>query len=196
MDEEFLLTEQCTVKGTLYYNKDHVIKVINNNSLMQEIIDAINHCGYVGSDSVEYKGKGYNLDKIFGYISGCGYELRIKIDKPETYIVEERQLTPEETLAIPSLPTKADDAMATKFQIILRGDVAKPLSLVKSFKWLALASEIEQAQNFVSTLPDPSIVADPENATIEAIMQAQELKAKEDAKLINKVKRFFNDEKE
>ncbi len=39
MDEEFLLTEQCTVKGTIYYSKDHVIKVINNNSLMQEVID-------------------------------------------------------------------------------------------------------------------------------------------------------------
>jgi hypothetical protein len=39
MDEEFLLTDQCTVKGTLYYSKDHVIKVINNNSLMQEVID-------------------------------------------------------------------------------------------------------------------------------------------------------------
>ena len=38
MDEEFLLTDQCTVKGTLYYSKDHVIKVINNNSLMREVI--------------------------------------------------------------------------------------------------------------------------------------------------------------
>ena len=38
MDEEFLLTEQCMVKGTLYYSKDHVIKVINNNSLMREVI--------------------------------------------------------------------------------------------------------------------------------------------------------------
>lgn len=104
------------------------------------------------------------------------------------------QLTPEETAAIPALPTKMDDDMATKFQIVLRGDVAKPLSLIKSFKWLALASEIEQAQGFVSTLPDPSIVADPNNATIEEIMKAQELKAKEDAKLINKVKRIFKDE--
>ena len=104
------------------------------------------------------------------------------------------QLTPEETAAIPSLPTKMDDDMATKFQIVLRGDVAKPLSLIKSFKWLALASEIEQAQGFVSTLPDPSIVADPNNATIEEIMKAQELKAKEDAKLINRVKRIFKDE--
>ena len=47
MDEEFLLTDQCTVKGTLYYSKDHVIKVINNNSLMQEVIDGAKryvHC--------------------------------------------------------------------------------------------------------------------------------------------------------
>ena len=84
--------------------------------------------------------------------------------------------------------------MATKFQIVLRGDVAKPLTLIKSFKWLALASEIEQAQSFVSTLPDPSIVADPNNATIEEIIKAQELKVKEDAKLINRMKRLFDNE--
>lgn len=105
------------------------------------------------------------------------------------------QLTPEESAAIPNLPTKLDDNMATKFQIVLRGDVAKPMSLIKSFKWLALASEIEQAQNFVSTLPDPSIVEDPNNATIEAILKAQELQAKEDTKLTNKLIRFFKKKK-
>lgn len=105
------------------------------------------------------------------------------------------QLTPEESAAIPNLPTKLDDNMATKFQIVLRGDVAKPMSLIKSFKWLAPASEIEQAQNFVSTLPDPSIVEDPNNATIEAILKAQELQAKEDAKLTNKLIRFFKKKK-
>lgn len=105
------------------------------------------------------------------------------------------QLTPEESAAIPDLPTKLDDNMATKFQIVLRGNVAKPMSLIKSFKWLALASEIEQAQNFVSTLPDPSIVEDPNNATIEAILKAQELQAKEDAKLTNKLIRFFKKKK-
>ncbi len=106
------------------------------------------------------------------------------------------QLTPEESAVIPDLPAKLDDKMATKFQIVLRGDVAKPLTLIKSFKWLALASEIEQAESFVNSLPDPSLVEDPNNATLEAVMAAQEAKAKEDAKLINKVKRFFKKEKE
>ena len=101
------------------------------------------------------------------------------------------QLTPEESAAIPSLESKLDDKMATKFQIVLRGDVSKPLKLIKSFKWLALSSEMEKAKSFVEALPDPSLVEDPNNATIEAIMQAQEAKAKEDAKLKNKVKRFF-----
>ena len=35
--------------------------------LTQDIIDVINHCGSVGSDSVEWNGKGYNLDVIFSY---------------------------------------------------------------------------------------------------------------------------------
>lgn len=109
----------------------------------------------------------------------------------KTFFLFCEQLTPEESSALPHLETDLDDKMATKFQIVLRGDVAKPLTLVKSFKWLALSSEIEKAKNFVDTLPDPSIVEDPNNATIEAIMQAQQEKAKEDAKLKNRIKRFF-----
>lgn len=114
----------------------------------------------------------------------------------KTFFLFCEQLTADESAVIPDLPSSLDDKMATKFQIVLRGDVAKPFKLIKSFKWLALASEIEQAQSFVNTLPDPSLVEDPNNATLEAVMEAQEAKAKEDAKLINKVKRFFKKEKE
>lgn len=109
----------------------------------------------------------------------------------KTFFLFCETLTPEETSALPRLENDLDDKMATKFQLVVRGDVAKPLTLIKSFKWLALASEIEQAEKFVSSLPDPSIVEDPQNATIENIMQAQEEKAKEDAKITNKIKRFF-----
>ena len=40
------------------------------------------------------------------------------------------------------------DANATKFQIVLKGDVAKPLKLVKSFKWLALQKDMDAAKEF------------------------------------------------
>lgn len=109
----------------------------------------------------------------------------------KTFFLFCEQLTPEETAALPHLSDDTDDKLASKFQIVLRGDVSKPLTLVKSFKWLALASEIEQAQNFVNTLPDPSIAGDGDNITLEEIMQAQQAKEKEDAKLINRTKRFI-----
>lgn len=109
----------------------------------------------------------------------------------KTFFLFCEELTPEETAALPKLETDLDDKMATKFQVVLKGDVSKPLTLVKSFKWLALASEIQAAEGFVESLPDPSIVEDSQNATIEEIMKAQEEKAKEDAKLINRIKRFL-----
>ena len=109
----------------------------------------------------------------------------------KTFFLFCEQLTPEETAALPHLETDLDDKMATKFQIVLRGDVAKPLTLVKSFKWLALASEIEKAKGFVDSLPDPSVAGDGDNITIEDIIRAQEEKAKEDAKLKNRIKRMF-----
>ena len=103
----------------------------------------------------------------------------------KTFFLFCETLTPEETSALPKLESPLDDKMATKFQIVLRGDVSKPLKLIKSFKWLALASEIEQAENFVSTLPESS---DNPDATYEEIMAE---KAKEDAKLKNRIKRLI-----
>ncbi len=64
------------------------------------------------------------------------------------------EVTQEEMDKIPNFASDAKDYNATKFQIILRGDLAKPLTLVKSFKWLALASDIGQAQEFASLLID------------------------------------------
>lgn len=47
---------------------------------------------------------------------------------------------------IPDFSSKHSDNYATKFQIYLKGDVAKPLKLVKSFKWLALQKDMEIAE--------------------------------------------------
>ena len=98
--------------------------------------------------------------------------------------------------ALPNFVDEFSDLSTTKFQVVIRGDVAKPLTLIKSFKWLALESDIESAQNFVSTLPDPSIMPDAQNATYEEIMQMkaqiEAQHAKEDAKLINRAKRLLN----
>ena len=47
------------------YRKEYEEKI--KPYLTQDIIDVINHCGSVGSDSVEWNGKGYNLDVIFSY---------------------------------------------------------------------------------------------------------------------------------
>lgn len=100
-------------------------------------------------------------------------------------------ITQEEMDLLPDFSKDFSVLSTTKFQVILSGNLSKPLSMFKSFKWLALDSEIEAAQNFVSTLPDPSLVENPETATYEQILAAQEAKAKEDAKLVNRVKRFL-----
>lgn len=63
-------------------------------------------------------------------------------------------ISEEEMNSIPAFENGYIDANSTKFQLVVRGDLAKPLTLIKSFKWLALASEVEQAQSFVNTLPE------------------------------------------
>ena len=45
--------------------------------------------------------------------------------------------------------------------------------MIKSFKWLALDSEIESAQNFVDTIPIPQ--AGEENLSVEEIIKIRNL---------------------
>ena len=85
----------------------------------------------------------------------------------------------EEMSAIPQLEEGKSDDYATKFQIKLLGDTRKPLKMVKSFKWLALNSEIESAQNFVDTMPVPE--PGEENLSVDEIIELrkqQELEQK------------------
>lgn len=81
------------------------------------------------------------------------------------------QITKEELAAIPEFGKEFNAMSTTNFQVVLQGDTAKPLSLIKSFKWLATSQDISNAENFVSTLPP----TDPENpnATLEELLAAQ-----------------------
>ena len=98
-------------------------------------------------------------------------------------------ITPEELKAIPGFARQTTpDLTATKFQIVLRGDAAKPLSMIKSFKWLATQQDIDNAQNFTDNMPEEYLLADPTTPEAQAAAAA---KAKEDAKLVNRIKRKF-----
>ena len=94
-----------------------------------------------------------------------------------------QSVTQEELDAIPAFKTKTDNLNSTNFQIILRGDVNKPLSLVKSFKWLALQSQINSAKEFVATLPEPD--------SLDATVEDMEAKQAEEAKTSTKIKNIF-----
>lgn len=87
----------------------------------------------------------------------------------KTFSIFCQAVSEEELEAIPELAANKSDEYATKFQIVLRGDTRKPLKMIKSFKWLALNSEIEAAQNFVNTIPMPE--AGEENLSVEELIQ-------------------------
>ncbi len=55
----------------------------------------------------------------------------------------------EEMDVIPHFSEEYSDYNATKFQVIAKGDVAKPLSLIKSFKWLVLQSDMDSANSYI-----------------------------------------------
>ncbi|MBR6098692.1 AsmA family protein [bacterium] len=108
------------------------------------------------------------------------------------------EVSEEEMKALPHLGEGKSDDNATKFQIRLNGNLNKPLGMIKSFKWLVLDSELQAAENFVDTLPIPE--AGEEGMTVEELIQLRKeqaeakaaeeaLKAAEEKKLINRVKR-------
>lgn len=93
----------------------------------------------------------------------------LNIVAAKTFSIFCEAVSEEEMNAIPSLAANKSDDYATKFQIVLRGDTRKPLKMIKSFKWLALDTEIESAQNFVDTMPVPEIGE--EDLSVEELIQ-------------------------
>ncbi len=89
------------------------------------------------------------------------------------------QVVPEsEYKTIPDFSQKHSDANATKFQIVLKGDVAKPLKLVKSFKWLALQKDMDEAKAFSA-----KYVQEQEQALIQKKMDELQKKYEVDNKV-------------
>jgi len=77
----------------------------------------------------------------------------------------------EEMENLPNFANAYVDKSATKFQIVVRGDVAKPLTLVKSFKWLTTQMEFARAKEFADSLPEQD--EDSKATNIEELIQEQ-----------------------
>lgn len=102
------------------------------------------------------------------------------------------EMIPEDDMsAIPSFSNKYVDNAATKFQLVVRGDAAKPLTLVKSFKWLATETEYQNAVEYVNSIPEP--VEGSEASTIEELVQEVDAEKKT---LRYKVKNMFKRDKD
>ena len=77
---------------------------------------------------------------------------------------------------MPSFENGYIDSGAAKFQLKVRGDAAKPLTLIKSFKWLASKTQYDEAVEFVNSLPD-EIEGSTATNIEEAIAEAKALEA-------------------
>lgn len=77
----------------------------------------------------------------------------------------------EEITSLPNFANAYVDNAATKFQIVVRGDVAKPLTLVKSFKWLTTQMEFAKAKEFADSLPEQD--EDSKATNIEELIKEQ-----------------------
>ncbi len=103
------------------------------------------------------------------------------------------EVTEEELKMIPDLGKDISHTNSTKFQVVIRGNAAKPLTLVKSFKWLALASEINAAKTYLDTIPEDTVPAiDITTINGEEIKTKAEEQAKEAIK--NTVSGLVDDE--
>ena len=100
------------------------------------------------------------------------------------------EMIPEDEMtAIPSFANSYVDNAATKFQLVVRGDAAKPLTLIKSFKWLATETEYQNAVDYVNSIPEP--VEGSQATTIEEVVQEAEAEKKT---FKYKIKHLFNKE--
>ncbi len=103
------------------------------------------------------------------------------------------EVVPESELeTLPAFENDYIDSGAAKFQLKVRGDAAKPLTLVKSFKWLSSKTEYDEAVDFVNSLPEEVEGSTATNIE-EAIAEAKALE--EEKKTFKyKVKHLFSRE--
>ena len=116
----------------------------------------------------------------------------LNVASAKLFTVFTQPVTQDELNKIPAFGSKTDNLNATNFQVVIRGDVAKPLKLVKSFKWLALQDQINSASAFVSTLPEPESIT----TTVEEAQAQEEYEAKKTTKIKNKIFKKEAKEKE
>lgn len=103
----------------------------------------------------------------------------LNIVAAKTFSLFCESVSEEDLKAIPHLGKGKTDRNATKFQIVLRGDTRKPLRMIKSFKWLALDSEIQKAKEFVDTIPEP--IDGEENLSVEELIKLRETQAEKNS---------------
>ncbi|MCR5260475.1 MAG: hypothetical protein K6C94_01420 [Candidatus Gastranaerophilales bacterium] len=100
-------------------------------------------------------------------------------------------LDEEEINKIPSFSDSYVESTsnANRFQLVAKGDVAKPLTLIKSFKWITTPVDFQKAKDFVASIPNP--VDNNTEETIEEAFAEQERLEKEKKTLMYKVKHIF-----
>jgi hypothetical protein len=108
----------------------------------------------------------------------------------KTFSIFCEAVSEEEMNALPALGEGKSDEYATKFQIVLRGDTRKPLKMIKSFKWLALNSQIESAKDFVDTIPTPE--EGEEGLSVEELIKLREEQAQAQAEQAKEVETQAN----
>lgn len=86
----------------------------------------------------------------------------------QTFLRLSEKVSAEELAQIPSLTKESTNENTTNFQVVIKGDVAKPAKLIRSFKWIALDSEIEEAQKSINQSSPVSIPTDVEDIKKQA----------------------------
>ena len=100
------------------------------------------------------------------------------------------EVVPESELAtLPAFENSYVDSGAAKFQLKVKGDAAKPLTLVKSFKWLSSKAEFDAAESFIESLPEQ--VEGSTATTIDEVIAEAKALEEEKKTLKYKVKHLF-----
>ena len=104
-------------------------------------------------------------------------------------------LSEEEINTIPAFLDKYTDiaANANRFQLVVSGDVSKPLTLIKSFKWITTQIDFQKAKDFVASIPEP--VENSTATTISEVIAENEQLEKEKKKVSYKIKHLFKKDK-
>lgn len=184
INDNFLINSDCKINGTNYHEGDHLVKVINNNTIIRRALDDITEFVNFMSDIIAVDGVSSKIKALFNNKID-DIEVKIFVNFIKKILLDKKLIIPKSLIlkyyfeVLKNNPTK--DALKYMYAIymydglfILFGDTNRPEAILAVLKHQQFYSEL------IKAIKEYLTVAKLQNTKYKAIITATTNTEKED----------------